>query len=63
VRGGLLVPDVDDLDALVPAPLVDRHDVAAREGEDRVDAVCRDRPRNEATALNALGHAPSVTRL
>ena len=63
VCGSLLVPDVDDPYALVPAALVDRHDVAAREGEDRVDAMRGERPRHEATALNPLSHPPSVTRL
>jgi hypothetical protein len=35
----LLVADVDDVDALLPAAVVDREDVAAREGEELRDAV------------------------
>ena len=42
----LLVADVDDLDALVDATVVDVDDVAAAESEDRVDALC----------LQGLGH-------
>ena len=35
---GLFVAHVDDLDAFVDAPVIERHDVAAREGEDDVDS-------------------------
>ena len=56
VRRGLLVADVHDADALVPAPLVDRHHVAAGEREDRVDARGRDRARREPAALDPFSH-------
>ncbi len=39
VAGDLLVPDVDDADAVVVAAGVDVLDVAAAEGEDDVDAL------------------------
>ena len=39
VGGGLLVADVDDADAFVDAAVVDVDDVAAAQGEDRVDAL------------------------
>src|SRR3954468_10227875 len=40
MRGDLLVADVDDLDALVDAAVVDVDDVAAAEGVDHVDPLC-----------------------
>ncbi len=39
VGGGLLVADVDDTDPFVDAAVVNVDDVAATQGEDRVDAL------------------------
>ena len=49
VRRHLLVPDVDDLDALIGAAVVDVDDVAAAEGEDDVDALVLQGLRHEVT--------------
>ena len=37
MNGGLLMTDVDDLDALVETTIVERHDVAAGKSEDDLD--------------------------
>ena len=60
MRRRLLVSNVEDADAFEPAPLVDRHDVPAREREDRVDSLGCDRTGDESPALRALGHDTSL---
>ena len=52
-RGGLLVADVDDLDALLAAAVVDREQVPAREREQLADAV----------GAQALGDQPPAVEL
>ena len=49
VRGDLLVADVDDVDALVDAAVVDVDDVAAAEGEDHVDPLGLERLGDQVT--------------
>ena len=51
VRRGLLVPHVDDADALVEAAVVDRHDVAAAEREDEVDALFGEGARDDLSTV------------
>ncbi len=57
VRGDLLVPHVDDADALVDAAVVDVDDVAAAQREDRVDAFVLQRPRGQVAAGDDVGVA------
>ena len=52
-RGGRLVADVDDVDALRAAAVVDREQVAARQREQLRDAVGLQPPRDEAPAMQA----------
>src|SRR5690606_8094563 len=52
VPGGLLVPDVDDADALVDAAVVDRLDVPSAEREQMRRAVTLERLSDEPTAMN-----------
>ena len=66
VRGDLLMADVDDLDALVDAAVVDVDDVAAAEREDRVDALGLQRLGDQVAAgdrfrcrVRWLGHSGS----
>ncbi len=54
VRGDLLVPHVDDGDALVHAAVVDVDDVAAAERVDRVHALGLQRLRHEVAAGDRL---------
>ena len=58
----LLVADVDDLDALVDAAVVDVDDVAAAEGEDRVDALGLQGLRDQVAAGDRLGWARRAIR-
>ena len=50
-RRRLLVAEVDQLDALAPAAVVDREQVAAGEGEELRDAVGAQAPCDEASAV------------
>ena len=50
--GRLLVADVDDLDALLLAAVVDREQVAAREREEVIDAPRAQGARHEAAAVD-----------
>ncbi len=61
VAGRLLVPDVDDADAVVEAPVVDGLDVAAAEGEEVRCAVAQERLGDESTAVD-LSHAALIPR-
>jgi hypothetical protein len=54
VRRDLLVTDVDDLDPLIDAAVVDVDDVTAAEREDRVDAFVLQRLRDEMAAGDRL---------
>ena len=56
VGGDLLVADVDDLDALVDAAVVDVDDVAAAEGVDHVDALGLQRLGDQVTAGDRFRH-------
>ncbi len=58
VRGDLLVADVDDLDALVDAAVVDVDDVAAAEGVDDVDPLRLQGLRDQVAAGDHLGLGP-----
>ena len=58
VRRGLLVPHVDDADALVDAPVVDRHDVTAAEREDELDALFGEGARDDLSTVK-LCHSES----
>jgi hypothetical protein len=51
-RGGLLVADVDDLDALGAAAVIDREDVAAREREQLADPVRAQALSDQAPAVD-----------
>jgi hypothetical protein len=55
VRGNLLVPHVDDLDALIDAAVIDVDDVPAAEREDRIDTLVLQRLGDEVTARDFLG--------
>jgi hypothetical protein len=57
----LLVPDVDDLDVLVDAAVVDGLDVAAAEGEDGVYALLLEAAGHQISAVN-LGHGGLPSR-
>ena len=54
-RGRRLVAGVDDLDALVPAALVEREQVAAGEREQAGDAVRLQAPGDQAAAVQPGG--------
>src|SRR5206468_8165989 len=56
VYGGLLVPEVDDLDAEVDAPVVDRCDVSAREREQVPHPLVLQRLRDKVTAVLGFFH-------
>lgn len=58
VRRGLLVPRVDDADALVDAPVVDRHDVTAAEREHELDALLGEGARDDLSTVK-LCHSES----
>jgi hypothetical protein len=55
VCGDLLVPHVDDGDALVHAAVVDVDDVPAAERVDRVHAFCLECLRDQVATGNRLG--------
>ena len=55
VRGDLLVPHVDDADALIDAAVIDVDDVAAAEREDRIDAFVLQRLGDQVTARDDAG--------
>ncbi len=55
VRRDLLVTDVDDLDALIDAAVVDVDDVAAAERPNHVDALVFEGLRHQVSARNLLG--------
>ena len=57
MRRDLLVAHVDDLDALVDAAVVDVDDVAAAQGEDRVDPLAAKGLRDEVAAGDDVGVA------
>ena len=59
VDGGLLMPHVDDPDPLLDAAVEYRDDVAAGEGEDRVDSLIGERPGDNLSAVN-LGHGEKI---
>ena len=67
--GGLLVPGVDEVDPLRPAPVVDREEVTAGQREELRDAVGLQAPRDEAAAVDLGGllrlgpHVGDPTRL
>jgi hypothetical protein len=56
VRSGLFVPHVDHPDPDVLAAVVDRADVAAREGEQRIHPFGRERFRDQTSAVSMLSH-------
>ena len=58
VRCGLLVPHVDDADALVDAPVVDRHDVTAAKREHELDALFGEGARDDLSTMK-LCHSES----
>src|SRR5690606_25190847 len=55
VDGGLLVAHVHDPDAFVDAPVVERHDVAAGQGEHHLDARVLERARQDLAAVDGHG--------
>ena len=59
-RGGLLVADVDDVDALLAAAVVDREQVAAREREQLGHAVGL-QPAGDQPAAVHRGGSPVVS--
>ena len=61
VDGGLLVPHIDDLDALFGAPVVERHDVAAGEREDALHAGFLESAGGELSAVDG-GHGDTSVR-
>src|SRR5262249_27484941 len=61
VRRRLLVPHVDDADALVDAPVVDRHDVTAAEREHELDALFGEGARDDLSTMK-LCHSEVPSR-
>src|SRR3977135_191377 len=55
VRRDLLMPDIDNANALVDAPIVDVDDVSATERKDGIDALVLQRPGDQVPAGNDVG--------
>jgi hypothetical protein len=55
VRGHLLVPDVDDADPFIDAAIIDVDDVAAAQGENRVDPLVLERLGDQVAAGDHAG--------
>ncbi len=55
VRRGLLVPQIDNANALVDQAVVDRHDVPAAQREHRVDFFALEHLRDEMSSIQHVG--------
>src|ERR1700730_6085438 len=61
MRGGLLMPDIDDPDAFIKAAVIDVDDVAAAQREDRVHTLVSECFCHQAGARQDVGiRAPAV---
>jgi hypothetical protein len=62
VSGGLLVPDVDDPDALLDASVENRQDVSSGEPEEHIDALVLECSGNDLPAVD-LPHPSTVPQV
>ena len=60
---GLLMPGVDQPDALLAAAVVDREQVAAGKGEHRVDSAGPQSPRDQLAGMHGLGGGSVETHI